>query len=237
MSNPTAQEISDLVDTFYAKVKELENAINDILDWIPWGFGWVADKLKEGWNWLCNKINAAFDKLAWVLSNLGSPDTLTRTADEWSSTVGSHVSARVGFADLAGLSVDDTWKGSAAEQYKQQMPLQKTALQNVKTQFTDGISTALKDLATGIKTFWTVMISALTVLVVAIITAIAAAAGIITAPTAPFAAAIGVGVFAAAAWGAVEILKSQCSSANTTLTQKLSENTAYPGAAWPRATV
>lgn len=237
MSNPTAQEITDLVNKFFDKVKELEDAINDILDWIPWGFGWVADKLKDGWNWLCDKINSAFDALMFVFNNLGSPDTLTQTADLWSNTVGANVSARVGLADIGNLAVDDSWKGSAAEAYAQQMPLQKTALQYVKTQFTDGISTALKDVAFAIKTFWTVMISALVVVVGAAVTAIAAAAGIITAPAAPFALAIAVGVFAAAAWGAIEILKSQCSSANSVLTQKLAENTAYPNGAWPKATV
>lgn len=236
MSNPTAQEISDLVDRFYAKVKDLQNAINDILDWIPWGFGWVADKLKDGWNWLCEKIDSAFTALSFILSNLGSPDTLTQTADDWSSTVGADVSARVGLADLGNLAVDDSWSGSAAEQYKQKMPLQKLALQNIKTQFTDGISSALKDVASAIKVFWTVLVSGLVVLIGGIIAAIASTATILGAPAGPFIAAAAVGVFAAAAWGGTEILKSQCAGANTTLTQKLAENTAYPGGAWPKAT-
>lgn len=175
--------------------------------------------------------------MSFILSNLGSPDTLTATADQWSNTVGANVSARVGMADLGNLAVDDNWSGSAAEQYRQQMPLQKTALQYVKTQFTDGISGALKDVASAIKAFWTVMVSALVVLIGGIITAIGSTASIFSAPAAPFIAAAAVGVFAAAAWGGTEILKSQCAGATTTLTQKLAENTAYPNGTWPKATV
>jgi hypothetical protein len=147
------------------------------------------------------------------------------------------VSAEVGNADLGSLKVDDNWQGSAANQYRQTVPLQKTALTNIKTQFTDGISTVLKDVATAIRTFWTVMVSALAVLIGGFVTAIAACVGIITAPAAPFAALIAVGVFGAAFWGAGELLKAQCSSANSVLNQKLAENTGYPAGAWPKATV
>ncbi len=237
MADTTAQAIIDLVNQFDQKVTALQNAINDILDWIPWGFGWVADKLKDGWNALRSKIKEVFEPLVFISSHLGDPGHLTSTGEPWSTLVGSTVSAEVGNADLGSLKVDDNWQGSAANQYRQTVPLQKTALTNIKTQFTDGISTVLKDVATAIRTFWTVMVSALAVLIGGFLTAIAACVGIITAPAAPFAALIAVGVFGAAFWGAGELLKSQCSSANSVLNQKLAENTGYPGAAWPKATV
>lgn len=233
----TADDIRNLVDRFYDKIQELQDAVNDALDWVPFFLDWITDRIQDLWNDLMNKIKSVFEPVKFVLSNLGEPSTLTSTGDKWSTQVGAPVSARVGLADLGSLAVDDNWKGSAADQYKQKVPLQKTALQNVKTQFTDGISGALKDVSSAIQLFFGVMVSALTVFVGAIILAIAACITLVGIPAAIIGLIAAGGVFDAALYGTMENLKSACRSAKTTLEQKVSDNTGYPNGAWPVATL
>ena len=216
----TANDIRDLVNRFNGLVQDLQDAINDVLDWVPWGLGWLADKIRDLWNGLMGKIKEFFDPLVEILSNLGEPSTVSSKADLWSSNVGSPVSARVALADVGSLAVDDNWKGSAADQYKQKAPLQKTALQNVKTQFTDGISSALKDVSSAIQVFFGLMIAAIGAWIAAIITALGATATIFGIPAGILIAIAAVAGFGAAFWGAGESLKSQCRSARTLLEQK-----------------
>ncbi len=233
----TAQDIVDLVNRFNGLVDDLQSGINAAIDWIPWGLGWIADKIHDAWNSLMDKIHEVFDPLVFILSNLGSPGTVSSTGDGWSSQVGSPVSARVSLADLGSLAVDDSWSGDSADQYRQQAPLQKTALQNIKTQFTDGISGALKDVSAAIQFFFGAMVVAIGLWIAAMITAVAATGTIVGIPVGVL-VAVGAGVaFGAAFYAAGENLKSQCRSANTTLAQKLAENTGYPGEAWPKATL
>ena len=178
----TANDIRDLVNRFNGLVQDLQDGINDVLDWVPWGLGWLADKIRDLWNGLMGKIKEFFDPLVEILSHLGEPSTVSSKADQWSSNVGSPVSARVALADVGSLAVDDNWKGSAADQYKQKAPLQKTALQNIKTQFTDGISSALKDVSSAIQMFFGLMIVAIGAWIAAIITALGATATIFGIP-------------------------------------------------------
>jgi len=230
----TAQDIVNLVNRFNELVDDLQSGINSAIDWIPWGFGWIADKIHDAWNSLMDKIHEVFDPLVFILSNLGSPSTVSSTGDAWSSRVGSPVSARVSLADLGSLAVDDSWTGDSADQYRQQAPLQKTALQNIKTQFTDGISGALKDVSAAIQFFFGAMVVAIGLWIAAMI----AATGTIVGIPVGVLVAVGAGVaFGTAFYAAGENLKSQCRSANTTLAQKLAENTGYPGEAWPKATL
>ena len=233
----TANDIRDLVNRFNGLVQDLQDGINDVLGWVPWGLGWLADKIRDLWNGLMDKIQEFFDPLVQILTHLGEPSTVSSKADQWSSNVGSPVSARVALADVGSLAVDDSWKGTAADQYKQKATLQKSALQNIKTQFTDGISSALKDVSSAIQIFFGLMIVAIGAWVAAIITALGATATIFGIPAGILIAIAAGGAFGAAFWGAGENLKSQCRSAKTLLEQKMSENTAYPNGAWPQATL
>jgi len=233
----TAYDIRELVNRFNRLVQDLQDAVNDVLDWVPWGLGWLADRIVGLWNSLVGKIQEFFDPLIQMLTHLGEPTTVSSSADQWSTTIGSPVSARVGLADIGSLSVDDNWKGSSAEQYKQKVPLQKTALQNVKTQFTDGISGALKDVSSAIQLFFGIMIGAIGAWIVAIIAAIAQTGTIFLIPTGIVTAVVAAGVFGAAFYAACENLKSSCRTAKTLLDQKLAENTGYPDGMWPKATL
>jgi hypothetical protein len=233
----TANDIRDLVNRFNGLVQDLQDAINDVLVWVPWGLGWLADKIRDLWNGLMDKIREFFDPLIEILSNLGEPSTLSSTGDTWSNSVGAPVSARVALADVGSLAVDDSWKGSAADQYKQKAPLQKAALQNIKTQFSDGISSALKDVSTALWVFFGAMVVAIGAWIAAIITALGATATIFGIPAGILIAIAAAAAFGAAFWGAGELLKAQCRSAKTLLEQKLAENTAYPNGTWPVATL
>lgn len=233
----TANDIRELVNRFNRLVQDLQDAVNDVLDWVPWGLGWLADRVVDLWNGLMDKIREFFDPLIQILSNLGEPTTVSSTGNEWSTSIGAPVSARVGLADIGSLSVDDNWKGLSADQYKQKVPLQKTALQNIKTQFTDGISGALKDVSSAIQLFFGIMIGAIGAFIVAILAAIGQAGTIFGIPTGIVTAIVAAGVFGAAFYAAGENLKSACRTAKTLLDQKLAENTGYPGGMWPKATL
>jgi hypothetical protein len=230
-------EINETVQRIDDKVQELQNSINSGLDKIPWGLGWIADRVREGWDWFVGKMNEFWDWLNNILSHMGDPDAISAAADAWSNDVGGPVSAEVGDAEAGSLLVDDNWTGDAAEQYKQRLTLQKTALDKIKSSFTDGISTALKDLRLAIWTFWAALVAALAALVVGIIGAVTSSATIFGLPAAPFIAAGAVGVCLAALWGGSSILKTQAANANTVLLQKLNDNAGFPDGHWPAATV
>jgi uncharacterized protein YukE len=225
-------QISSVIGRIEAKTTDLQNSINGKMHWLPSG---LQDKVIAGWNRFCDFLQRVWDNLNEILSNMGSPSALWSTADAWSDRVGGPVSSQVQSADAGLLTVDDNWDGDAADAYRQTLPLQKAALDKVKSALTDGISSALNDVATGIIIFWTSLGTALAALVVGIIGALASAATIFGMPAAPFIAA-GAGLAASAAIiTGCELLKSKCESANTTLRQKLADNAAFHNGHWPPA--
>jgi hypothetical protein len=236
VSAVTESELVDkllqLVDRINAKTTELQNAVNDKLGWLP---GFLQDKVVDGWNKFCDFMREVWDFCYEVCTNMGSPTKLWATADAWSDTVGAPVSAQVQSADAGLLTVDDNWDGDAANAYRQTLPLQKTALDKVKTTLTDGISGALSDVAKGIIAFWASLAVALAALIGGIIGAIASAATIFGLPAAPFIAAGAALAADAALIGGGMILKSVCSGASTALRQKLDDNAGFHEGHWPPA--
>lgn len=225
-------QINSVLGRIETKTTELQNSISGKLHWLPGG---LQDKVVAGWNRFCDFMRRVWDNLNEVLSNMGSPSALWSTADAWSDWVGGPVSGQVQSADAGLLAVDDNWDGDAADAYRQTLPLQKAALEKVKAALTDGISTALNEVAKGIIIFWTGLGTALAALIVGILGALASSATIFGLPAAPFIAA-GAGLAASAAiiTGA-ELLKSNCASANNTLRQRLAENSAFHDGHWPPA--
>jgi hypothetical protein len=236
VSAATESELVDklvqIVDRINAKTTELQNSINDKLHWLP---GFLQDKVVTGWNKFCDFMRKVWDFWYEVCTNMGSPSKLWATADAWSDRVGAPVSAQVQSADAGLLTVDDNWDGDAANAYRQTLPLQKAALDKVKTTLTDGISGALSDVAKGIIAFWASLAVALAALVGGIIGAIASAATIFGLPAAPFIAAGAALAADAALIGGGMILKSVCSAASTTLRQKLDDNAGFHEGHWPPA--
>ena len=225
-------ELLQTLDRVNAKTTELQNAINDKLHWLP---GFLQDKVAAGWNKFCDFMRKVWDFWYEVCTDMGSPSKLWATADAWSDKVGAPVSAQVQSADAGLLTVDDNWDGDAANAYRQTLPLQKTALDKVKTTLTDGISGALSEVAKGIIAFWASLVVALAALVGGIIGAIASAATIFGLPAAPFIAAGAALAADAALIGGGMILRSVCSAASTTLRQKLDDNAGFHEGHWPPA--
>jgi hypothetical protein len=223
-------QINAVVGRIDTKTTELQNSINGKLHWLPGG---LQDKVVSGWNSFCGFMKRIWDNLNEILSNMGSPSALWSAADAWSDWVGGPVSGQVQSAEAGPLTVDDNWDGDAADAYRQTLPLQKAALDKVKSTLTDGISTALNEVAKGILKFWAGLVTALAALVVGIIGAIASSATIFGLPAAPFIAA-GAGLVASAAMiTGAELLKGDCASANTTLRQKINDNGGFHQGHWP----
>ena len=38
----------------------------EAIDWVPWGLGWLADKIRDLWNGLMDKIKEFFDPLVQI---------------------------------------------------------------------------------------------------------------------------------------------------------------------------
>jgi hypothetical protein len=226
------EQINAVIGRIEGKTTELQNSINGKLHWLPAG---LQDKVVAGWNSFCGFMTRIWDNLNEVLSNMGSPSALGDAADAWSDWVGGPVSARVQSAEAGLLDVDNNWDGDAAEAYRQTLPMQKAALDKVRATLTDGISSALNEVAKGILKFWAGLITALVALAVGIAGALASSATIFGLPAAPVIAA-GAGLVASAAiiTGA-ELLKGDCASANTVLRQKLNDNSGFHRGHWPPA--
>ena len=225
-------QINSVLDRIDRKTTELQNSINKKIGWLP---GFLRDKVISGWDKFCGFMKRVWDNFHEIASNMGSPSALWDTADAWSDRVGGPVSAQVQSADAGLLAVDDNWDGDAADAYRQTLPLQKTALDKVKATLSDGISSALSDVAKGIIVFWTGLVVALVALVGGIIGALASTATVVGLPAGPFIAAGAALAASAAMIAGAETLKSVCSAANSTLRQKLADNSGFHQGHWPPA--
>ncbi len=228
-------EIHRTIEKIQSKTQQLQDSINAGLRSLPSFMGWIADKILEGWNWFVGKLDELWRWVGGVIDELGSPTSLSATADSWSDHVGGPVSAEVQSADAGALLADDAWIGVGADQYKQMLPMQKAALQDIKSTFTDGISTALGQVRTALYVFYAALAVALAALVAGIIGALASSATVVGLPAAPFIAGAAAAAAAAACWGGSENLLSAAASANTLLRQKLNDNTGYRDGHWPSA--
>jgi len=137
-------QINSVVGRIESKTTELQNSINGKLRWLPSG---LQDKVVSGWNSFCGFMKRIWDNLNEILSNMGSPSALWSAADGWSDWVGGPVSGQVQSAEAGLLDVDNNWDGDAAEAYRQTLPLQKAALDKVRATLTEGISSALNEVA------------------------------------------------------------------------------------------
>lgn len=226
-------EISGTIQRIRDTVQTLENAVNSGLSALSFFLGWIADRVRDGWNWFIGKLTSFWNWLTNITSHMGSPDALSATADAWSNTVGGPVSQEVQNADAGALLVDDKWVGDAADLYKQILPMQKSALDKIKSGFADGVSSALSALRTAIFVFWAALIVALAGLIVGLIGAIASADTIIGLPGTPVIAAGAVAFALAACWIGSQNLKSAAASANSQLRQKVNDNSAFLDGHWP----
>lgn len=225
-------KIRSAMDRIDAKSGELQTTVSEKLSVLP---GFLQETAIEGWNRFCGYLRELWDRIYGFLDQAGSPSALWDTADAWSAQVGSPVSGQVQSADACTLKTDDTWNGAAADAYRQTLPPQKLALDKIKSSLTDGVASALSDVARGIIVFWSGLAIALIALVAGLISALSSAATVFGAPAAPFIAAGAALAASVAIIAGSEVLKAVCSTANATLQQKLADNAAFPGGHWPPA--
>jgi hypothetical protein len=226
------EKINSVIARIDGKTTELQESLTGKLHWLPGG---LRDKVVDGWDAFCGYLKRVWDNLGEVISNLGSPSALQAAANAWSDLVGRPVSGQVQSADAGLLSVDTTWDGTAAEAYRQALPLQKAALDKVKSTMTDGIASALTAVASSIVLFWGLLVTALGALIIGIVGAVSSVATIAGLPAAPFIAAAAALAASASLITGSEVLKASCASANTGLRLKLDDDTAFPGGHWPPA--
>lgn len=227
-------KIDSLIGRIESLVRELERAISSKLALIP---PFIAEGIRVAWNEFVDAMNKFWNQVVAIVNSLGSPGALLDTAHAWSDRVGGPISGQVQSATAGMLRADDAWTGAAADNYRQSIPLQQSALSAVKSTYADGIASALADLAKNIIIFWGGLVVALVTLVMGIISAIMSTASIFGIPAAPV-LAVGAALVAATSLsvGSAQ-LYAGASSADATLRQKLDDNTAFHNGHWPVATV
>ncbi|MFI5931789.1 hypothetical protein [Actinoplanes sp. NPDC051494] len=224
--------ILSAVDRINAKAAELQEAVTARTHLLPTA---LRDAVVAGWNDFCARLTAIGDVWYDLVTHLGSPTALIATADRWSDLVGAPVSGKVQAADAGLLDVDDHWDGAAADAYRQTLPVQRSALENVTKVLVDGITMALADVAKGIYLFWGILVGALLTFVVGLITALASASTVFGLPAAPFIAAGAAGLASGMVVGAGLNLEATCAAASTALRRSLADNTGFSDGHWPPA--
>ncbi|WP_029144846.1 hypothetical protein [Microbacterium luticocti] len=216
--NPTqiAEKIRDLLDKIQSKIDEITRLVNSVLSKIPFFLSWVADKVHEAWDAMLSRLKEFWDWFTDKLSYVGNPFLLNDTGKSW-NTVGASV-ARINdtITDQA-LSVDDRWKGRAADQYEQSLEPQRRANTSIMSDYAANVANALSSLSTGIAAFWAGIAVALITLIGAIAGAAVATGTIVGLPAAPVLIGIGIVAFLVAAGSGVGVLLTQAGTCRTTL--------------------
>lgn len=232
------EKINSLVEKIKGKLDALLGVVNDFLGWVPWGLGWLADKIKDAWNWLVEKFNEFWDAVTLIFSNPGDRGALSTTGNEWSTGVGGPVSAKKDTVDASAiLKADDKWHGDAADAYAGKAKLHQTALEKIVTNYVTGASAALETVRAGLVKYYMGLITALGALVVGIIGALASSATIFGIPAGIFIAAGAALVAIGAFYTGGTLLKSDCTTARTSLVQKMNDNNGFPDGSWPAGAV
>lgn len=228
MDEVVARVIS-LLDTVEAKIQELQDKVNSLLDSVPFFLDWVIGKVQDAWNGFIAKLQSFWDWFTDKLSYAGDPGGLAAATQSWHADVGGPASSQSGRVDEGALLVDDNWSGDAASQYKQKFPGQKTAMENIRTEFVNNITLALDTIRSGIYKFWVAVAAALVALLVGVAAALTATGTIIGLPAVPVIAAGAVATCLVALGSGVVLLNSDADSANNRMAQAAS----FGPDAWP----
>ncbi len=222
------------------KLRELVTKINETLSSIPAIL--IPDVVIEGIQAGIRKMNELFDQLVSKMQEFfnspGWPPALFAAGDQWLSAVAGPSAETENRINANKLAVDNYWKGSAAEAYKETLDTQQPAFAAV-VDLARKIEQCLHDAGWGIIKFWVAVGVALVALAAGIATAIGLAVSGVGAPGAP-AAAIGallgaLGAISAGAWAVFVEFQGVKDQADT-LREESRYNTAFDGDQWPRAT-
>jgi hypothetical protein len=236
MGPETVQRIYDLLEEVEEKIESLRDKINGILDWVPWGLGWVVDKFMDLWNKAMDKMSEFWDKVQEFVSNIGAPWDLDAAKEQWIS-VGGPVAARASEADRSQSAVDTEWKGQAADRYAFSLAGQNKALTAVQSKLTAVMGPALGKVSSALYIFYGAIIAAILALVAGIVLATGEAVSILGLPAVPPTVILAVVAAIGAISGAILILRSQASDANTEFLKVANETGDFGAQNWPNAAV
>jgi hypothetical protein len=236
MKEELIEKLRQLLTEVEQKIDHLVDKVNGILDWVPWGLGWVVDRFKDLWNKAMDKLGEFWDFISPIMILIGRPWDISSAQTDW-NTVGSDVSGEVVTATDGELSVDDNWTGTAADQYKKALANQKAALTAIKTTFTDKIAPALAGMVSALYTFYVGVGVAIAALVIGILAATGEAVSILGLPAVPPTVLIAIVVAIGAILKTGFDLRSAAASANATLSTLKGEQTAFGRDNWPKATI
>lgn len=230
------QEIIALLAEVEQKVESLRNKINGILSWVPWGLGWAVDKFRELWDQAMDRLGEFWDMIAPIANGFGAPWVINDRLDEWVD-IGANVSEQVTVATTGELDVDNRWTGVARDAYVDALGNQRTALQAIKSTFTDRIVGALGDVSSALWTFFVMLAIAIAAMIAGIVLATGEAVSILGLPAVPPTVILAVVTAIGTIGHGINNLRSACNSANSTFVLLSTERTATGPDNWPRAVI
>jgi hypothetical protein len=225
------EKILDLVRRIEQKITEFYNMVSSKLQSLQ---GYLLEKARAGLAKLGEVLREFWAQLRRILGMMGSPSTLQAAAQMWTENVGGPVSGKIQVAEAGALDVDDFWAGRAAEQYGQALPLQKTALEQMKAH-ADAISTALSNVATGIYVFWAGLAAALLAVIAGIVGGVTLTGTVVGIPLGVLAVVAACAGGVAAIAGTTAALHVICTSSASSMDQKFNDNSGYLNGHWPVA--
>lgn len=244
---PSGQDIQELLDKaerlmqkIRDKLRELVEKINNLLSSAPSVL--VPDFVVEAIQAGIRKMNEVFDKLVAKMQEFfdspGWPWALWEAGDRWLNGVAGPSAETENQVTSGKLNVDNYWKGSAAEAYKETLGTQQPAFAAM-VEVARTIKQCLHDAGWGIIKFWVAVGIGIATAVTGIIAAVAAVVGVVTAPLGPVAAAAAIvaalTVIVGSAWAAYVEFQGVKDQAEA-LREERRYNTAFEGDQWPRAT-
>lgn len=243
-SGEDIQELLDkaqrLLERISSKMQKLVDKINSILRSIPSFLvpDFVVDKIKAG----IQKMNEMFTKLANKIQEFfaspGWPPALFEAGDRWLVQVAQPSATSEAEVSASRLHVDDYWKGSAADAYKDTLGEQQPAFAAMAA-LARKVKEFLHTAAWGIIKFWVAVGLALAGVAVAIIAAIVACASVVGAPAAPLAVVAGISAalvtITSVSW-AVFVEFQGVKQGASSLREERQFNTDFDGDNWPAAT-
>jgi hypothetical protein len=185
-------------------------------------------------------VKRVFDQLGKYIAAPGNPIALWQSGNVWANDVVLHVSNPVGKLTLDFMHSDDDWQGPAAAAYRNTLPPQRRALQQIQATAAQ-IGDSLHDIAVRLATFWVGVAAALLSLLGEMIAAGALTVTVAGAPVGLTAAAASTSKFLATMAGlvlAVTTLLTSILQAQSRLSRELANNAAFPGpptGRWPIA--
>ncbi|KJL21461.1 hypothetical protein RN51_02482 [Microbacterium oxydans] len=177
-----APDWAKLVEEIEQRIEEartnVNNLLSDVWDWVQW----AADRLRDAWNWLMERLGEFWDVIADPYRRPGYREQIRALAGSWRADLATPLSNAKNQIDPSVLKTDEEWGGKGAERYEQTTAAQRAAMSGFEAAIANPVAGGLEKLAGGLDTFTTLMWTTLGTLIAGIISGIAALATLIAAP-------------------------------------------------------